>query len=320
MQNKSSWKRILWSLAYVAAACVGMRVATTGQSAQLPIPPGRERMINRKPWRVEPVTVVAVKNKRKPNIEIGRVFDDDDDWLDGFTVRVKNNSDQNVTAVIVEMIFRREAGDTRPPVAELLNFGPPPMLPAYLRRNPNKIIKVGETADLELNSYNYKMLTERLLRRGYVNGTARVELVINEVGFEDGSVLDSGTLWLRDPNNPNDPTKRIRADKLKPAVRNHHANSSQVSRIVNSEIRGSLRRNGSNLAQVHTDECYQPEAIRFVCCDQSEGCLCIAMVRTIDPFSTGSYDAELQFMPCLTYDEEHDTWVDCGFDQASPHS
>lgn len=66
-------------------------------------------------------------------------------------------------------------------------------------------------------NHNYRILTERLQQRGYFNGTTRVELVIREVGFEDGSALYSGTLWVQDPNNPNDPTKKIRADKIKAA-------------------------------------------------------------------------------------------------------
>jgi len=44
-----------------------------------------DRIVVRKPWRgVEPVRIVAVKTKNKENIAIGRAFNEDDDWLDGF--------------------------------------------------------------------------------------------------------------------------------------------------------------------------------------------------------------------------------------------
>jgi hypothetical protein len=210
MKTKSSLKRIIWSLVYVGFALGGLYMTTGAESSQTQTPSSRARTVTKKPWRVEPVRIVAVKNKKKPSIEIGKSFDDDDDWLDGFTVTVKNNSDQTVTSVIIEMVFRREASDARPPVAEILNFGPRPMAPEYLLRNPRKTIKVGDTADLQLISHNYQILTDRLLRKGYLNGGARVELIIRQVGFEDGSVLDSGTLWLQDPNIRNDPTKKIR--------------------------------------------------------------------------------------------------------------
>ena len=310
-----SLRRILWSLVYVSLALVGLRMAARVESSQ-GMTPQRDRTVVRKPWRVEPVKVVAVKNKKKPNIEIGKPFDDDDDWLDGFTVTVENNSDQTVTAVIVEVIFRREAGDTRPPVAELLNFGPPPMAPEYLLRDPHKTIKVGETADLQLVPHNYKILTDRLLRKGYSNGGARVELVISEVGFEDGSVLDSGTLWLQDPNNPRDPTKKIRADKLKPpGVQNHHVSTSKASKTVNFKLGVSFIKGGPSFPSAHLNQCYQSEQPRWTCCDQAQGCLCVTLVRSVDPFSTGSYDTDLEDRPCITYDEETDTFFDCGFDQ-----
>src|SRR5438270_3717905 len=106
------------------------------------------RIVTRKPWRVEPVQVVAAKNKRKANIELDKTFDDDDDWLDGFTVTVLNNSDKTVTAMTIEMIFRREPGDSRPPVAQALHFGPSPIAPGYIYRDRSKVISVGKTADL----------------------------------------------------------------------------------------------------------------------------------------------------------------------------
>src|SRR5258705_6505689 len=108
----------------------------------------QDRIVVRKPWPVEPVRDVAVKTKNKENIETGRAFDEDDDWLDGFTVTVVNNYDKTVTAMTISMVFRREPGDTRPPLAQPLHFGPSPNGPEYIYRDPNKGIKVGKSADL----------------------------------------------------------------------------------------------------------------------------------------------------------------------------
>ena len=172
--------------------------------------PQQERTVARKPWPVEPVRVVAVKTKKKENIETGRAFDADDDWLEDFTVTVANNSDKTVTAMTISMVFRRESGDTRPPFAWNLHFGPSPNSSEYIYRDPNKVIKVGKTADLHLSPQNYESLKSGLEQTGYSNSIKRVELVIREVGFEDGSMLYSGTLYLQDPANPNDPTKKLR--------------------------------------------------------------------------------------------------------------
>lgn len=171
----------------------------------------QDRIVMRKPWPVEPVKVVAVKTKKKENIEIARTFDEDDDWLDGFTVTVINNYDKTVTAMEIEMVFRREPGDTRPPLAYSLHFGPSPTGPEYIYRDPNKVIKVGKTAEFSLSPANYKSLKRDFEQTGYPNSIKRVELVIREVGFEDGSVLQTGTFYLQDPAYPNDTTKKIKA-------------------------------------------------------------------------------------------------------------
>src|SRR5205814_974978 len=99
---------------------------------------------------------------------------------------------------------------------ELLHFGLSPFGPEYVHRDRNKVIKVGETGEAQLIPENYRAMKQLLELKGYSNSIKQVELVIREVGFEDGSALLSGTLWVQDPNNPDDPTKKIRADKLKP--------------------------------------------------------------------------------------------------------
>src|SRR5882724_8849934 len=130
MQTKLSLVKICWSLSYVIVAVVGLRIATA-EPFPIQNPSQRDRTVVRKPWSVEPVKVVAAKNKKKEKIEIGKSFDDDDDWLDGFTVTVINNYDKTVTAMVIEMVFRRDPGDTRPPLAWPLNFGPHPFSPDY---------------------------------------------------------------------------------------------------------------------------------------------------------------------------------------------
>lgn len=180
----------------------------------------QDRLVTKKPWRAEPVRIAAVKTKNKENIEIGSAFDEDDDWLDGFRVTVVNNYDKTVTAMTIAMVFRREPGDTRPPFAWNLHFGPSPNSREYVYRDPNKVVKVGKTADLRLSPQDYDTLKHGLEQTGYPNSIRRVELVIREVGFEDGSMLYSGTFYLQDPANPNDPTKKIKVPQRRGAQNN----------------------------------------------------------------------------------------------------
>jgi hypothetical protein len=215
MKTKSPLIRILWSVAYVIVAVVGLRIATA-EPSRVQDSPQCGRTVVRKPWRVEPVKVAAVKNKKKENIEIGKSFDDDDDWLDGFTVTIANNYDKTVTAMTISMVFRRDLGDTRPPFAWNLHFGPRSNSPEYNYRDLNKVIRVGKAVDLQLSAEDYKLLNRGLEQTAYPNSIKRVELTIREVGFEDGSMLYSGTFYLQDPAYPNDPTKKIRVRQLSP--------------------------------------------------------------------------------------------------------
>jgi hypothetical protein len=64
METNSSLARILWSIAYLVLAVVGLHVAT-GVGPVVSALPQQERTVVRKPWSVEPVKVVAAKNKKK---------------------------------------------------------------------------------------------------------------------------------------------------------------------------------------------------------------------------------------------------------------
>jgi hypothetical protein len=168
----------------------------------------RDRVVVKKPWPLEPVKIVSVKVKDK-DIETGRTFDEDDDWLKDFTVTIANNYNQTVTALTVAMVFRREPGDVRPPFAYVLHFGPSPNMREYKERDLKKVVKVGQTVDLRLSPENYQSVKYGLEQTGYANKVNRVELVVREVGFEDGSMIYGGMLYLQDPAFPNDPTKKI---------------------------------------------------------------------------------------------------------------
>ena len=138
------------------------KIGANGQEQQ-------DRIVVRKSFPVEPVKVVAAITKRKGKIEIGKGFDDVDDWLDGFTITVSNDSSKTVTALTIEIVFPRAPGDTKPPVAQPLHFGPSPTGLEYIYRNPNKIIKIGNTIDLQITPEDYQSIKDRLQRDGYPN-------------------------------------------------------------------------------------------------------------------------------------------------------
>lgn len=291
METKSSLARILWSLAYLILAGVGLRVAT-GVEPDVSALPQRERTVVRKPWSVEPVKVVAAKTKKKAKIEMGKSFDDDDDWLDGFTVKVVNNHDKTVTAMVIDMVFRRDSGDTRPPLAWPLNFGPHPLSPEYLLRDPNKIIKVGETAELQLSPENYKWLIVFLKQNDFPVSVSRVELVISDVGFEDGSLLHRGTLFVQDPNKPNDPTKKIPASQ---PTRSRDRKIRDPSGPGSKLSQHHLVRKSSAVRSVQDEDCFTQLPQQFHQCGAYEQCGVLVDRLSYD---AGYYTTEFQVRAC----------------------
>jgi hypothetical protein len=306
METKSSLRRIVWSLVYVSLAFGGLRLATGQGASQASGSPQRERTVVRRRWRVEPVKIIAVKNKKKANIEITKPFDDDDDWLDGFTVTVTNIWNQPITAVTIEMIFRREVGDTRPPVAQPLHFGLSPFGPEYTLRDPNKVIKVGETAELHLIPENYQILKGLLVLKGYPTAINKVELQIREVGFEDGSAYLSGGFWLPDPNSPNDPTRRIPAPR---STSTPPPSARPPGRIGSKFAHSSLRTRSNLSADAQDWDCWsQGSTTATECVGDNPSLRCGVLVdhRGND---SGAWDTEVQTEGCeLMLDG---TYFDC---------
>ena len=265
----------------------------------------QERIVVKKPWRIEPVQIVGIKTKSKGNIETGRAFEEDDDWLDGLTVTVANNSDKTVTAMSLEMTFRREPGDTRPPAAKELHFGPSPSSREYIYRDPNKVIKVGKTAELRLSPEDYKSLKSLLEQTGYSNSIKRVELVIREVGFEDGSVLHTGTFYLQDPANPNDPTKKIKVPKPRGA-QNQKIRSPPDRKNITTTF-SFLKTSLTLPTLMQSEDCRAQEWQPRHHCDQYLEC---SIRRDIlEPFEVGNYTSELKLLNCEKW--VNNGWVAC---------
>lgn len=277
----------------------------------------QDRLVIKKPWRVEPVKVVSAKTKKKGKIDIGKPFDEADDWLDGFTITVSNGSDQIVTALAVEMTFRREPNDTRPPFAHDLNFGPSPISHDYARRDPKKVIKPGETADLEVRPHMYKSVKAALQKLGYPESINRVEITVSEVGFEDGSVLLSGTLFIQDPNNPSDPTKKIPAPKPKVMGSRNHHRIGHIGFAKTASVNKSLLTTALNFAGHGQEECWEqiynppshcpPTGLPPPFGENNPDCY--ATSQHLSLHTNGNYTSELRTVFCRRLTD--DGYVDC---------
>lgn len=164
-----------------------------------------ERTIKKLKWRSEPVTIAKIKVKGRP-VGVDQNFDEEDDWLKGITLSVKNTSDQAITYINVELFFPRpedESAANETPFAYPLLYGYVPILPeAFPAPNAPPPIKPGEVVELTLADKDYDQLKIYLRNSNYPTSIKQVRLTLRAVAFGDGTMWRSGSLFQRDPNDP----------------------------------------------------------------------------------------------------------------------
>src|ERR1051325_12071288 len=69
----------------------------------------QERFISKLSWRTEPVEVTGLRNEHRV-LQLGKRFLDEDDWLKGLTVTVRNNSDKSISRIEINLAFPRPKG------------------------------------------------------------------------------------------------------------------------------------------------------------------------------------------------------------------
>lgn len=184
------------------ATLICLPLSTTGIATQ-----ERDRLIERLLTPNEPVKITAVKT-RHGAIELGKKFRGDEDWFKGLTVRVTNNSSQIITYISVRLTFPRpkdEETAQEPALVDTIEYGFSPFadkqsLPSSLA--PPRPVSPGETITLSLSDYWYDRYKRILPKIKYPASIERIEILIENVGFNDGTVWTLGTRYRRDPNNP----------------------------------------------------------------------------------------------------------------------
>lgn len=163
----------------------------------------KERMLKKESSPNEPVEIKRLKVKGQ-DVSLEQKFLADDDWLRGFTVKIKNISNQYIMFVEVTVDFvRPEDQADQPPLSIPLSYGykpQPPGAPA-LPDKPRSIAP-NETIELTLSDKRYEMAVGLLKHLKYSQNVKEAVLEISEVIFDDESMWRGGRLLRRDPNDP----------------------------------------------------------------------------------------------------------------------
>ena len=292
----------------ITVSGVGLDMLTVTANKQ------EDRIVKKDTLPKEPVKIVELKNKKK-KFKFDEEFNDEGNWLDGFTIKVLNNSGKTITYLNISLTFTRPENhktSNEPPLLYELRFNPDPFFPEYALRDKSKVIKPGETFELVLPDEEYEHIRRFLKELGYPDNVKKVELMIRRVGFEDGTVWSGGSIFHPDPNKPG---KFIREKSSLSRVRDRPADffTRQLANITPS-MKVSFRDTSfiAPLPQQVSDCGVEGFSPLRDWCGGGEPITCSYEYDTID-FDTSERMVETAdaFTPCARWDVERSVYVIC---------
>lgn len=210
-----------------AAALLSLLVATlaaTGVSQG-----GRQRVLEKwlsAPERVEPVRIIGaeIDDQRggRKSVRFREPFDaDDDDWLKGLAVRVKNVSGKTITYIGVKIWLPAPTpDDSEHGVMTIISYGIYPEW-AKARAAEQKTVAPNEVVEVQIPEREYNRLKQLLQSVSGQSAYDKASLLLGDVLFADGNVYRSGRVEKYEPFVPSKISSRKGAEPpVKPARKN----------------------------------------------------------------------------------------------------
>lgn len=195
-----------------------------------------ERMIERVPWRTEPIKVLKLKTKNK-EVEPGKKFSEADDWLVGFTVTVQNISNKPIARIELWLAFPPPKGSSpeKPRVADGMIWGQEPVTASPSEEL--KLILPGESVEIRLLESNLRWMKEDVETLGYGKTIKHAQISVDSVTFVDGSEWRGDEILYPNPNNPKkkfNPIRQLPDVSKPPQERSRLPSDSPVFRFLNA--------------------------------------------------------------------------------------
>jgi hypothetical protein len=157
----------------------------------------KEKLITRENGSLEPFEVLNIKSDQSP-IEFGKAQRVDGDWLKGFSIVYRNDTNRKIVCFTLDMVFP-ETKQTGPRMAYTLSYGLPPISGKKSDKFP--VVQPGETLRLGLDTIEHEALKTFIGKRQPLESLTKVDLSISVVYFEDGTAW-GGEYLVPDPNKP----------------------------------------------------------------------------------------------------------------------
>ncbi|HWS56514.1 MAG TPA: hypothetical protein VN228_20415 [Pyrinomonadaceae bacterium] len=151
-----------------------------------------------------PVEITLVRS-HSGVIEPGKKFPAGEDWFKGLTVTVRNDADQPVTHIALNLRFPRPKGqEDERDLVEVLNYGesPIPYEDGRAPFNPARPVMPGESVELQLSDASYEGLRAVLAEANFPRNIRKVKVDVTMLGFGDGTVWIGGKRYELDRGRP----------------------------------------------------------------------------------------------------------------------
>ena len=158
----------------------------------------KPRTVERTPFFKEPLEFVEVRGGGE-TIEFDKAFFRAGDWLENFTIVIRNKHDHPIVYVSVALDFN-ETRATGNGVTFPLGYGINPLTKAKKEGEPP--VPAGDTVELKLTPQKYEALKKFLAERHQLADLTRVALRIELIIYEDGKGWSGGNFMRPDPSTP----------------------------------------------------------------------------------------------------------------------
>lgn len=185
----------IWVLLLITQVCFA------GISSARPPADAQYRVIRIAPPEAnQPISITEVKVKGI-NITPNSKFLSEEDWLDGLTIRIKNESNKTILFASVDLHFQRPAGSRGLMAVNTISFGNGALLLRTPTLEQTAKLMPDETATMSITGEELSAIKQLLEQNGYPADIETIKLKIGRVIFDDDSMWYSGTYLSRDPKN-----------------------------------------------------------------------------------------------------------------------
>jgi hypothetical protein len=195
-----------------------------------------ERVIERVPWRTEPIKVLKLRTKNK-EVEPGKKFSEADDWLVGLTATVQNTSNKAIARIELTLAFPPPKGSSpeKPTLVVPMTYGKEPA--SVSPSEDLKLILPGESVEIKLRESNLPGIKEDLEKLGYGQTAKHAQIFVDSATFVDGSEWRGDEILYPNPNNPKqkiNPMRQLPDVSKPPKERSGLPGNSPVFRFLNA--------------------------------------------------------------------------------------